>query len=542
MQTTLSIGTELKSPTIRYSIEAILGQGSFGVTYKAKGFTIIKGALGEMTMEMPQPIAIKEFFMRDINQRGVSGEVMGMAQGSLVYNYSIKFRKEAENLAKMKHPNIVKVIDFIEANNTFYYVMEYVDGEDMNSYLKNHHLSEEEAIAIIQNVADALKYMHEEQHMLHLDLKPGNIMRRKIDGHIFLIDFGLSKHYGEDGNPDTSTTIGLGTEGYAPIEQGKRTNSRNDFLPTIDVYALGATFFKLLTGNTPPSASDVLGDNDLLKDELAANEISQFVIDVVMKAMKPVAKKRTQTVSEFMEELSGFGAIKKSEPYKRVAVEQNSPVKSIRIQETSWESLDEETRLSLSEEDKNRIILAGKNGILNQPNNQLVDLGLSVYWYNTNLAAIDASDSGDYISYDDPLIATYMTKVQGDVRVPMAEEWEELRNRCQWTWIEEYNCSGFLIKGPSGKCIFLPAGGKMKEGNNRENHFWTYKGLKSVRGNIEKRDFEGYYWANDKNAQEKDFVHRVFKFTYPPQMKKIGMISEVGRVAYPIRLVSDTSY
>ena len=128
MQTTLSIGTELKSPTIRYRIEAMLGQGAFGVTYKAKGFTIIKGALGEMTMEMPQPIAIKEFFMRDINQRGVSGEVMGMAQGSLVYNYSIKFRKEAENLAKMKHPNIVKVIDFIEANNTFYYVMEYVDA------------------------------------------------------------------------------------------------------------------------------------------------------------------------------------------------------------------------------------------------------------------------------------------------------------------------------------------------------------------------------------------------------------------------------
>lgn len=251
MQITLSIGTELKSPTIQYRIEAVLGQGSFGITYKAKGFTIVKGALGEMTMEMPYPIAIKEFFMRDINQRGVSGEVMGMAQGSLVYNYSIKFRKEAENLAKMKHPNIVKVIDFIEANNTFYYVMEYVDGEDMNSYLKNHHLSEDEAIAIIQDVANALKYMHEEQHMLHLDLKPGNIMRRKSDGHIFLIDFGLSKHYGENGNPDTSTTIGLGTEGFAPLEQGTRTNGRNDFLPTIDIYALGATLFKLLTGRHP---------------------------------------------------------------------------------------------------------------------------------------------------------------------------------------------------------------------------------------------------------------------------------------------------
>ena len=441
----------------------------------------------------------------------------------------------------MKHPNIVKVIDFIEANNTFYYVMEYVDGEDMNSYLKNHHLSEDEAIAIIQDVANALKYMHEEQHMLHLALKPGNIMRRKSDGHIFLIDFGLSKHYGENGNPDTSTTIGLGTEGFAPLEQGTRTNGRNDFLPTIDIYALGATLFKLLTGSTPPSASDVLGNEDIIPDELRANGISQTVIDVVVEAMRPVAKKRIQTVRDFIERLPQVGVEKSYAPVSVIA-QKESPSKPIQIKEINWETLDEETRLNFSEEEQNRIILAGKNGILNQPNNQLIDLGLSVYWYNTNLVAIDASDSGDYISYDDPLIATYMTKVQGDVRVPMAEEWEELRNRCQWTWIEEYNCSGFLIKGPSGKCIFLPAGGKMKEGNNRENHFWTYKGLKSVRGNIEKRDFEGYYWANDKNAQEKDFVHRVFKFTYPPQMKKIGMISEVGRVAYPIRLVSDTSY
>lgn len=541
MQTTLSIGTELKSPTIRYRIEAMLGQGAFGVTYKAKGFTTVRGALGEMTMELPNSIAIKEFFMRDINQRGDAGEVTGMTQGSLAYNYAVKFRKEAENLAKMKHPNIVKVIDFIEANNTFYYVMEYVDGEDMNSYLKNHHLSEDEAIAIIQDVANALKYMHEEQHMLHLDLKPGNIMRRKSDGHIFLIDFGLSKHYGENGNPDTSTTIGLGTEGFAPLEQGTRTNGRNDFLPTIDIYALGATLFKLLTGSTPPSASDVLGNEDIIPDELRANGISQTVIDVVVEAMRPVAKKRIQTVRDFIERLPQVGVEKSSAPVSVIA-QKESPSKPIQIKEINWETLDEETRLNFSEEEQNRIILAGKNGILNQPNNQLIDLGLSVYWYNTNLVAIDASDSGDYISYDDPLIATYMTKVQGDVRVPMAEEWEELRNRCQWTWIEEYNCSGFLIKGPSGKCIFLPAGGKMKEGNNRENHFWTYKGLKSVRGNIEKRDFEGYYWANDKNAQEKDFVHRVFKFTYPPQMKKIGMISEVGRVAYPIRLVSDTSY
>lgn len=300
MTNALSIGTTLNGNSIQYKIESVLGQGSFGITYKAKGFTVVKGALGEMAMELPNPFAIKEFFMREINTREVSGTITGMTQGSMLYNYAQKFHKEAVNLANMSHPNIVRVIDFIEANNTFYYVMEYIDGEDMNSYLKTHKLSEEEAVSIITDVAHALKYMHENQHMLHLDLKPGNIMRRRSDGHIFLIDFGLSKHYGEDGNPDTSTTVGLGTEGYAPLEQGKRTNGRNDFLPTIDVYSLGATFFKLLTGNTPPAASDVLNDEELIPNELETAGVSPLFQEIVVKAMKPSSKKRIQTVSDFI--------------------------------------------------------------------------------------------------------------------------------------------------------------------------------------------------------------------------------------------------
>lgn len=321
MSTNLSTGTELISSTLQYCIESVLGQGSFGITYKAKGFTIVKGALGKMKMELPQPIAIKEFFMRDINQRSEDGTITGMTQGSMAYNYALKFRKEAENLARMSHPNIVRVIDFIEANNTFYYVMEYVDGEDMNSYLKAHTMSEKEAISIILDVAKALKYMHEEQHMLHLDLKPGNIMRRKDDGHIYLIDFGLSKHYGDDGNPDTSTTVGLGTEGYAPLEQGKRAKDRNDFLPTIDVYALGATFFKLLTGKTPPAASDVLDDEDIIPDELTQAKISSDIIDIVVKAMKPGAKKRTASVHDFILALTHIV----SDPIK---ISATSPVQS----------------------------------------------------------------------------------------------------------------------------------------------------------------------------------------------------------------------
>ena len=146
--------------------------------------------------------------------------------------------------------------------------MDYIDGCNLNDYLKSNSISQKEAVEIITDVAKALMYMHEEKHVLHLDLKPGNIMRRKSDGHIFLIDFGLSKHFSNDGQPETSTTIGLGTAGYAPVEQSNQAKN-GEFRPTIDVYALGATLYKLLTGQTPPVASDLVSDDELLADSLA---------------------------------------------------------------------------------------------------------------------------------------------------------------------------------------------------------------------------------------------------------------------------------
>ena len=86
---TLKIGSKLNGNNIQYVIESVLGQGSFGVTYKAKGFTKEKGAFGEVEVELPHPIAIKEFFMRDINQRDVNGSISGLSEGSLAYNYAI---------------------------------------------------------------------------------------------------------------------------------------------------------------------------------------------------------------------------------------------------------------------------------------------------------------------------------------------------------------------------------------------------------------------------------------------------------------------
>lgn len=299
-KSTINIGQELHSDSIVYRIESVLGQGSFGVTYKAKAFMVMKGKFGEELVETNTPKAIKEFFMKEVNDRTASGSITGMSEGGLSYNYAQKFKKEAENLASMNHPNIVKVLDFISANNTYYYVMDFIEGENLNDYLKHHKMSEEEATKIIMEVAKALKYMHEEKHMLHLDLKPGNIMRRESDGHIFLIDFGLSKHYSEEGVPETSTSVGLGTPGYAPIEQANSKNAKK-FRETLDVYALGATFYKLLTSQTPPSADELVSDCNVVKDELSKLGINDVLTSVVVKAMMPSVKERTQNVAEFLD-------------------------------------------------------------------------------------------------------------------------------------------------------------------------------------------------------------------------------------------------
>ena len=302
-KSTLNIGQDLHSDSIVYRIGEVLGQGSFGVTYKAKAFMVMKGKFGEELVETNTPKAIKEFFMKEVNERDESGSITGMSEGSLSYNYAQKFKKEAENLADMNHPNIVKVIDFITANNTFYYVMDYIEGENLNEYLKHHKMTEQEATNTIKEVAKALKYMHEKKHMLHLDLKPGNIMRRESDGHIFIIDFGLRKHYNYEGVPETSTSVGLGTPGYAPIEQANSKNAKQ-FRATLDVYALGATFYKLLTGNTPPSADELVSDEELISNELFKFNVSEALVTVIVHSMMPSVKYRTKDVKGFLDDLN----------------------------------------------------------------------------------------------------------------------------------------------------------------------------------------------------------------------------------------------
>lgn len=292
--TQLQPGTVIHGTHNDYRIERVLGQGSFGITYVAN--VRLKGRLG--AIESAAMVAIKEFFLRDVSSRN-GLRVFSVSDSTLCSDYRRDFLREAQNLSRLDNDHIVKVLETIEENDTVYYVMEYLSGGNLDQHILSHgKLSCREALDIALQIGEALKCMHA-QHMLHLDLKPLNVMRGE-DGHIVLIDFGLSKCFGADGQPESSTRIGQGTTGYAPIEQHSFKKA-DGFMPTLDIYALGATLFKMHTGCVPPEASVVLNEG-LPVDELSSAGVPPAVIALVERAMQTLRRMRHQTVGEFVDE------------------------------------------------------------------------------------------------------------------------------------------------------------------------------------------------------------------------------------------------
>ena len=208
-------------------------------------------------------------------------------------------------MSRLRHPHIVRVLETFEANGTAYYAMEYCEGGCLNELAdKRGGLPEEEAVGYAVQIGEALAYMHAHK-MLHLDVKPGNAMLRG-DGSVALIDFGLSKQYDENGVPESSTSVGGGTPGYAPLEQAQYREGR-DFPVTMDVYALGATLFKLLTGERPPEASAVLNDG-FPAGALRRRKVSEATIAIAEKAMSPLRKDRYPSVNAMLAALKGGAA------------------------------------------------------------------------------------------------------------------------------------------------------------------------------------------------------------------------------------------
>ncbi len=248
-------GTVLQGATA-YRIERVLGAGGFGITYLAS-MTMRVGNLN-----VKAHVAIKEHFIGDQCERAGDSHTVVCpgtdASRALVAGSLRDFVSEARRLAEYGagHGNIVKVNEIFEINGTAYYVMEYLEGESLDAYIKrNGPLGEDEIRSLVFPVVDAVAYLHA-RRLTHLDIKPANIMLGADgDGNVrpVLIDFGLSKHYNADGSATSTVNTMACSDGYAPAEQysGIRT-----FSPTADVYALGATILAAATGRTPTAAND----------------------------------------------------------------------------------------------------------------------------------------------------------------------------------------------------------------------------------------------------------------------------------------------
>ncbi len=229
----------------KYRIIRVLGQGGFGITYLAENVLLAKR------------IAIKEFFPKEYCGRDNTSHLTLGTQNNAetVAKLKDRFLKEARNIARLDHPGIVKIHDVFEENNTAYYIMDYIEGENLNEIVKrNGPLSEAKAVEYIRKVGDALDYIHS-RNMTHFDVKPANIVVRKADDYPILLDFGLSKQYDSQGGATSTLMQGI-SNGYSPIEL-YNTGAITNFSPQTDVYSLGATLYFLVTDKTPPSASEL---------------------------------------------------------------------------------------------------------------------------------------------------------------------------------------------------------------------------------------------------------------------------------------------
>ena len=280
----LQVGTILHGT---YKIESYLSSGGFGNTYLAKN------------IEFDETYAIKEFFVKGVCQRDVNSTTISVSNAENTNSFEQqreKFKKEARRLRSLSNPHIVKVYDLFEENGTAYYVMDYVDGENLSARLKrtNAPLAESEVRNYLNQILDGLEAIHNEG-MFHLDIKPANIM---VDSHdvVKLIDFGASKQQSTVGGATMSTGISY-TNGYAPSEQ--MAQSYDKFGPWTDFYALGATMYKLLTNQDPPSVSDLSEDETEDKHlALPMPNVSGEMKKLVVWMMQEKRLKRPKNVGE----------------------------------------------------------------------------------------------------------------------------------------------------------------------------------------------------------------------------------------------------
>ncbi|MBO4473588.1 MAG: serine/threonine protein kinase, partial [Clostridiales bacterium] len=283
----LPIGTILNG---RYLTGRVLGVGGFGVTYLAY----------DMTLEIC--VAVKEYLPSGIAIRDADHYTMTVNSQEEQTRYDTganKFLDEARILAKLrKVPNIVTVHDYFRENNTAYFVMEYIEGEDLMKYTnaRGGKLPFDEALALLLPIMKSLHAVHN-QNLLHRDISPDNIIVMK-DGSTRILDFGAARLAIDN---DKSKSIIL-KHGFAPEEQYRKHGNQG---PWSDEYALAATMYLILTGVMPPDAIERVHEDTLVSPIDLGVSMPQYANDALMKALSVHASGRFPDMKSFALAISG---------------------------------------------------------------------------------------------------------------------------------------------------------------------------------------------------------------------------------------------
>jgi eukaryotic-like serine/threonine-protein kinase len=284
----------------RYKITNIVGKGGMGSVYRAEDLRL-PGRLCALKVVEPDP--------------NFSPELQSQAQS--------QFFQEASILAQLDHPNLPKVSDYFTENGRDYLVMDFVPGKDLRELLIENDgpIAESLVMKWAEQIVDALDYLHrQDPPILHRDIKPANI-KLTPDGRIKLVDFGLVKLMIPDDSRTITVVQGRGTALYTPLEQYGGDGGHTDV--RTDVYALGATFYHLLT-NTPPSDAKArfLNPHILVPPQRSNPAISHYVSEAIMWAMEMHPDQRPSTVSAFHEVFCG----RQHRPGRETAATSPTPV------------------------------------------------------------------------------------------------------------------------------------------------------------------------------------------------------------------------
>lgn len=273
----------------RYVIQEVLGQGGFGITYL--GIDKLYG----------NKVAIKEYYPQEIAMRKAQYEdVVTVTSIEEKNNYDKgkkRFLDEAQVMARFnKNEGIVKILDFFEANNTAYIVMEYLEGITLKQYLGKYGVLQfRNLIEMMLPLLEALIEIHS-QGLIHRDISPDNIMVQH-NGKLKLMDFGAARDYTESGNKSLTVIL---KPGYAPPEQYQTHGVQG---PWTDIYALCATIYKCLTGITPPDAIARVMDDKFKEPDQLDGKLSPDIKKILWKGMNIFPEERYQDIVEFGEDV-----------------------------------------------------------------------------------------------------------------------------------------------------------------------------------------------------------------------------------------------